>query len=214
MLRVGVHLHDQILRLPPSLVTQPGLLVQADGRECVEEARQASHSVGPAEIVEVGIHEPVAPRVGPPENDHGEEHENGWKSMLKFENVWKKIKLLTCSGDTNKIDGREDPFVLQDKLQGPSAQLQGHDDLRPETQQERHGYERLHCHQPRGQQPLSNDVVLLAEDVVASVKVVVELVVGVAEVIEAVLPQPHIFEFGKCFFERFQPVRAAECYHE
>lgn len=140
--------------------------------------------------------------------------ENQHKIRLYPNIVFQKIKLLTCSGDTNKINSRQDPFVLQNKLQRPTTQLQGHDDLGTETQQERHGYKCLHCHQPWRQKPLSYDIVLLTENVVASVKVVVELIVRVTEIVKAILPQAHIFEFGKSFIKGLHPVRAAECYHE
>lgn len=66
----------------------------------------------------------------------------------------------------------------------------------------------MHRHQPWRQKPLADHVEFATEDVMAAVEQVVELVVRVSEVVEAVLPQAHVFELGESLIEGFDPVGA------
>lgn len=58
--------------------------------------------------------------------------------------------------------------------------------------------------------PLPDDMVLLAEYVMAAVKQLVKLIVWVTELIETVLPQPHVLEVTEGFLVRLDPVWAAK----
>lgn len=118
----------------------------------------------------------------------------------------KNHSTLTGRHRTNKIDGRQNILVLQHESERPTAQLHRHDHLGPKAQQERHGDERLHGHQPRRQQPFADHVVLVAEHVVAAVEELVVLEVRVAELVEAVLPQAHVLEAREGLLEALHPV--------
>lgn len=114
---------------------------------------------------------------------------------------------LTGDCNANEIDARQNPLIAEHKLQRPSTQLHGHDYLSAEAEEKRHGHKGLYSHKPRGQQPLPDHKILLAEDMVAAVKWMVELIRGVPEVAEAVLPEPHVLEAGECFVVGLYPVR-------
>lgn len=88
----------------------------------------------------------------------------------------------------------QNPLILQDKLQGPTGQLQSHNDQCTECQNERQRHTRLDDHQPAGQEPLTDHIVLPAEDVVAPIEGSGELIVRVSEILEAILPEAHVFE--------------------
>lgn len=60
------------------------------------------------------------------------------------------------------------------------------------------------------QEPLSNDVQLLAEDPVAAAEEFVKLVVGVSEVVKAVLPQTHVLKRAKGLIKALNPVGAVK----
>jgi hypothetical protein len=71
-----VHLHDEIPGLPPQLVALSRFVVQTDGGETVKEERNDCQTVRPAEIIKIGVHQPVASDVGTAEDSHGQKHEN------------------------------------------------------------------------------------------------------------------------------------------
>lgn len=71
-----MHLHHEILRLPPQLIAQFRFLVQSDGGEAVKEKRQDCQTVSPTQIIPIGVHQPVATDVRGAEYCHRKEHEN------------------------------------------------------------------------------------------------------------------------------------------
>lgn len=117
---------------------------------------------------------------------------------------------LTRRRDAIKGGAGQHPLVLQHKLKWPTDQLHGHYHQGPEGEQEGECDERLDDHEPAGQEPLTNHIVLVAEDVVAAVEGGRELVVRIPELFEAVLPQTHVFELAERFLVRGDPVRGAE----
>lgn len=54
----------------------------------------------------------------------------------------------------------------------------------------------------------------VTENVMASVELARELIVRIAEVLEAVLPQAHVAEFAERLVVRFDPVRRTEGHHQ
>lgn len=99
---------------------------------------------------------------------------------------------------------------MQDKLERPADQLERHDDQGAERQEERESDARLDDHQPAREEPLADHVVLPAEDVVAPVEGGRELVVGVPEVLKAILPQAHVLKAAERLLVGRDPVRCAE----
>lgn len=79
-LRIWLHLHDQVAGLLAVLVASAGLDVQEEGGEQVEGGADDGQSVGPREVVEVGVHQPVATRGLRGEDECRQEKEDTWMS--------------------------------------------------------------------------------------------------------------------------------------
>lgn len=54
----------------------------------------------------------------------------------------------------------------------------------------------------------------MTEYIVATVELLRELIVRIAKVLEAILPQSHVLEFAKRLIVRFDPVRRTEGHHQ
>lgn len=187
-----MHLHDQIARFAPQLVALPCSKEQENGGKSMNEERRNGQAVGPAQVVPVGVHLPVATSMRASKYCNREEHED------------------SSNAHANEVDRTQNPLVLQDKFEWPPAQLTGHSNLCSKAEQKGYGHEGLHDDQPRRQQPFADHIVLQAEHVVAAVEQVIKLEVRISKVFEAVLPQAHVLEGGERFRVRLHPVRAAE----
>lgn len=75
MLWIRLHLHDEILGLAPSIVAQSRLFKKAQCGKTMKEKRQAGKPIGPAQVVEIGVHQPVTSRMRPPKNSNCQKHE-------------------------------------------------------------------------------------------------------------------------------------------
>ncbi len=83
-----------------------------------------------------------------------------------------------------------------------------------EPENERQSCKELDDHEPPGQELLPDEPVLVPVERVAAVEQVVELVVRVAEAVEAELPQAHVLERRLRVLPRDQPVRRGEAHHQ
>lgn len=100
---------------------------------------------------------------------------------------------------------------MQDESQWPAYPDQGDHDESKDGEQQGQRDKRLHYHEPYRQQPLSYDVIFLREYMVAAVELLVELIVWIAELLEAIFPEAHVFKVAERFLVRLYPVRAGNC---
>ena len=82
--------------------------------------------------------------------------------------------------------------------------------LPDEGEYEGDGDEELDDHEPPRKQLLADEAVLVAVEGVAAGEELVELVVGMAELVEAKLPQPHVLERRLRVLPRDEPVGRGE----
>ena len=95
-------------------------------------------------------------------------------------------------------------------LAGESGQLTYLDQLPGKGEYESDGDKELDDHEPAREELLADEAVLVAVEGVAAGEELVELVVGVAELVEAELPQPHVLEGRLRVLPRDEPVGRGE----
>ena len=95
----------------------------------------------------------------------------------------------------------------------PQQQDDGHGQPGEAADQRKSG-EELHHHEPAGKELLPDETVLGAVERVAAVEELVELVVRVAELVEAELPEAHVAEGRHGVLPGDQPVRGGEGHHQ
>lgn len=54
----------------------------------------------------------------------------------------------------------------------------------------------------------------MTENIVASIKRLRELIVGIGKIFETIFPQTHVLEGAKWFVVRFDPIRWTERHHQ
>lgn len=96
---------------------------------------------------------------------------------------------------------------MQNESQRPANPDQTYHEERETGEQQGYCDERLDHHEPHRQQPFSDDVVFLREDVMAAVELLVELVAGITEILKAIFPEPHVLEIAECLLIGFDPIR-------
>lgn len=195
-LRIRLHLHHQVAGLLAQSVTRPRVQIEEERGERVDHERYDRESVRPRQVIEIRIHQPVPTPALPAEyRDRQEEKRAGY-----------------CV--THERDGRQDPLVMQNESQRPTCPDQGDHEEGEDGEHQGQRDERLHDHEPHRQQPLSYDVILLRKYMVTAVELLVELIEGITELLEAILPQSHVLEVAERLLIRLYPIRTYEGHHQ
>ena len=192
----GVHLHQQggVPVLP--LLGLSSFEVHEEGSPASDEHGEHGQGVAPGYIVVVGVKKPLAvPAEATKEGDTEEEEDSD--------------DALHDKSDEDKI-----PFKTKHMFHGNAKEKTGINDLSQEGEQEGQGCHELHQHQPPGGHPLSDLPVLCAPDRSTPIKHPVILVLGVAEPVEAELPEPHVEEGGLRVGPGGEPVGGGEAHEE
>lgn len=96
---------------------------------------------------------------------------------------------------------------MQDKSQWPTYPDQGDYKKSKEREQQGQSDECLHYHEPYRQQPLSYDIIFLRKYMVAAIKLLIKLIVRIAELLKAIFPEPHMLKVTERFLIWFYPIR-------
>ena len=174
----GIHLHQQGLVPLLAVLGKLHLKGHEIGSAAMDEHGKAGHGVAPGDIVVVGIEQPAPVPAAGAEEEQDEEQEDGGDA-------------LHDEGDQHQVE-----LEPEDVLHGDAEQKTDVDDLGGEADDEGDAGKELAEDQPPGHQPLPDQPILVAPGHGAAREHPVELELGVAEVVEAELPEAHVGEGG------------------
>ena len=188
----GVHLHQQrLVRLLP-VFRKRHLEGHQVGGAAMDEHGKAGHSVAPGDVVVVGVEEPAPVPAAGAKEDQDEKEEDGGDA-------------LHDEGDQHQVE-----LEPEDVLHGHAEQEADVDDLGGEADDEGDAGKELDEDEPPRHQPLPDQPVLVTPGHGAACEHPVELELGIAEVVEAEFPEPHVGERGLGVLPGGEPVRRSK----
>ena len=183
-----VHLHQQrLVRLLP-VFRELHLEGHEVGSPAVDEHGKASHSVAPGDVVVVGVEQPAPVPAAGAKEDQDEKEEDGSDA-------------LHDEGDQHQVE-----LEPEDVLHRHAEQEADIDDLGGEADDEGDAGKELDEDEPPGHQPFPDQPILVTPGHGAACEHPVELELGVAEVVEAELPEAHVGEGGLGVLPGGEPV--------
>ena len=187
-----VHLHQQgLVRLLP-IFCKLHLEGHEVGSAAMDEHGKASHSVAPRDVVVVGVEEPTSVPAAGAKEDQDEKEEDGSDA-------------LHDEGDQHQVE-----LEPEDVLHRHTEQKTHIDDLGGEADDEGDASKELDKDKPPRHQPFPDQPILVTPGHGTACEHPVELELGVAEMVEAELPEAHVGEGGLGVFPGGEPVRGSK----